>query len=78
MAIYEALKSLDGKGLETITSIDVKDALKTVNFEGVTGNIQFDEIGDAIKDVAVIKTISQKSLETKEFEFVMTQKVEQQ
>lgn len=77
MAIYEALKSLDGQGLETITSINVKDALKSVNFEGVTGNIQFDETGDAIKDVAVIKTISQKSLQTKEFEFVGTQKITQ-
>lgn len=77
MTIFEALKALDGKGLETITSIDVKEAIKGVSFEGVTGQIQFDELGDAIKDVAVIKTISEKSLQTKEFELVGTQKVEQ-
>ncbi len=34
---------------------DVYEALKTANWDGVTGNIQFDEEGDAIRDLAYIK-----------------------
>ena len=75
MAVYEALKALDGKGLETITSVDIRDALVNVSFDGVTGAISFDENGDAVKDTAYIKTITEESLTTKEFKFLRTQSV---
>lgn len=74
MAIYEALKSLDGTEGE-LNSVAIRDALVSVNFDGVTGNISFDENGDAIKDTAYIKTIDEESLTTKEFKFIKTQKV---
>jgi ABC-type branched-subunit amino acid transport system substrate-binding protein len=35
----------------------IKDALKTVSFDGVTGAVSFNEEGDANKDMAFIKTI---------------------
>ena len=57
MAIYNALQSLDGKGLEKITSGDIRDALVDVSFDGVTGSISFDENGDANKTTAYIKTV---------------------
>ena len=72
LAVYNALKALDGKELN---SVAIKDALKTVEFDGVTGHIKFDENGDAIKDVAFIKTISPESLQSKEFKFVKKQTV---
>jgi len=75
MGIYHALEGLNGKNLETITSIDIRDSLKTVEFDGVTGHIAYDENGDAIKDTAYIKTISENSVASKEFEFVKTQSV---
>ena len=34
---------------------DIYEALKATNWDGVTGNIQFDEEGDAIRDLAYIK-----------------------
>ncbi|QHI72741.1 ABC transporter substrate-binding protein [Aminipila terrae] len=73
-AIYEALKSLDGKEGD-ITSIAIRDALKGVSFDGVTGHISFDKNGDAIKDTAYIKTVDQDSLTSKEFKFIKTQTV---
>ena len=72
LAVYNALKALDGKELN---SVAIKDALKTVEFDGVTGHIKFDENGDAIKNVAFIKTISPESLQSKEFKFVKKQTV---
>ena len=57
MAVYNALQSLDGKGLETIASGDIRDALVSVDFDGVTGHITFDENGDAVKNIAYIKTV---------------------
>lgn len=48
------------KAIETAGSTDgekIKDALKGVSIEGVTGNISFDENGDAKKDMAFIKTV---------------------
>ena len=74
MAIYEALKALDGTDGE-LTSVAIRDALVGVNFDGVTGNISFDENGDAVKDTAYIKTITDESLTTKEFKFLRTQTV---
>ena len=34
---------------------DIYEALKETNSDGVTGNIQFDENGDAMRDLAYIK-----------------------
>lgn len=72
LAVYEALKTLDGKD---VNSVAIKDALKTVEFDGVTGHIKFDENGDAVKNVAFIKTITPESLQTQEFKFVKKQTV---
>lgn len=76
MAVYEALKSLDGTDIEEVTAVAIKDALKTVSFDAVTGSLAFDKNGDAIKDTAYIKTIDQASLESKEFKFIGTQTVD--
>lgn len=69
MAIYEALKALDGT--ETLNSVAVRDALVNVSFTGVTGSISFDENGDALKNVAYIKEIKDGK-----FQFVRTQAAE--
>ena len=53
LAAYNAIEkaqSTDGDA--------IKEALKTVSFDGVTGSgISFDENGDANKDMAFIKTV---------------------
>lgn len=69
MAIYEALKALDGE--DTLSSIAVRDALVNVSFTGVTGSISFDENGDALKNVAYIKQVKDGK-----FQFVRTQAAE--
>ena len=56
MAMYNALAALDGTEGD-LTSVNVRDALVGVNFDGVTGNITFDEIGDANKDAAYLKQV---------------------
>lgn len=76
MAIYTALQSLDGSGAEQLNSMMIRDALTTVSFDGVTGAISFDDNGDAIKDTAYIKTITEESVASKEFKFIKTQTVE--
>lgn len=75
MAVYHALESLNGTDIETINSVAIKDALKTVTFDGVTGGIAFDENGDAIKDIAYIKTVTKDSVNSKEFKFLRTQTI---
>lgn len=58
------------KAIETANSTDgaaVKDALKGVSIDGVTGSISFDENGDARKDMAFMKTI-----ENGNFKFLTT------
>ena len=48
------------KAIETAGSAEgaaIRDALKDVSIDGVTGSISFDENGDAKKDMAFIKTI---------------------
>ena len=57
MAVYTAIQSLDGQGLEQITSGDIRDAIPAVNYDGVTGNITFNENGDANKTIAYVKTV---------------------
>ncbi|MDD3393545.1 MAG: amino acid ABC transporter substrate-binding protein [Clostridia bacterium] len=69
MSIYEALKALDGA--ESLNSVALRDALKALSFEGVTGTISFDENGDAVKNVAYIKEIKDGK-----FNFVKTQSAE--
>ncbi|MGN8818953.1 ABC transporter substrate-binding protein [Oribacterium sp. HCP28S3_H8] len=62
LALYnaiEAAQSTDGE--------KIKDALKDVKFDGVTGSISFDENGDAKKNMAFIKTI-----ENGQFKFLTT------
>lgn len=48
-------------------STKIRDALVNVQIDGVTGNISFDENGDAKKDMAFIKTV-----ENGEFKFLKT------
>ena len=67
MAIIEALKNVSGD----ITGEAVRDALASVSFDGVTGSISFDENGDANKDMAYIKIMSDGV-----FKFVGTQKTD--
>ena len=69
MSIYEALKALDGA--EALNSVALRDALKAVSFNGVTGAISFDENGDAVKNVAYIKQIKDGK-----FNFLKTQSAE--
>jgi branched-chain amino acid transport system substrate-binding protein len=56
MTMVEGLKALDGVEGD-LTSVNVRDALVSVNFDGVTGNITFDENGDANKDAAYLKKV---------------------
>jgi len=49
----------------------VLEALRTVTWEGVTGFIQFDEIGDTKRDTAYVKAVN---AETGEWEFVAQQR----
>jgi branched-chain amino acid transport system substrate-binding protein len=51
-----ALADLDGVEGD-LTSVNLRDALVTVNHDGVTGNITFDENGDANKDAAYLKKV---------------------
>ena len=58
------------KAIETAGSADgtaVRDALKGVSIDGVTGSLSFDENGDAKKDMAFIKTV-----EDGKFKFLTT------
>lgn len=64
MTAITAIESIEGE----ITGAAIKDALKTVDYDGVTGKITFDENGDANKDMAYIKTISDGA-----FKFIGTQ-----
>ncbi len=60
-----ALKAIETAGSTDTTAI--RDALKTISIDGVTGSISFDENGDANKDMAFIKTI-----EDGQFKFLTT------
>ena len=62
------------KAIETANSTDttaIRDALKGVQIDGVTGSITFNETGDANKDIAFIKTIKDGR-----FQFLTTTSVE--
>ncbi|MCD8167715.1 MAG: ABC transporter substrate-binding protein [Clostridiales bacterium] len=62
------------KAIETANSTDttaIRDALKGVQIDGVTGSITFNETGDVNKDIAFIKTIKDGK-----FQFLTTTTVE--
>ncbi|MBC7959733.1 MAG: ABC transporter substrate-binding protein [Vallitaleaceae bacterium] len=53
MTALEAIKNADSSD-----SVKINEALWKVNYSGVTGNIAFNEEGDAIRDVAYIKRVN--------------------
>ena len=53
-AYYVALEAI--KAADSADCYDIKDALGGVTYEGVSGAIAFDEVGDAVRDTAFIKT----------------------
>lgn len=62
------------KAIETANSTDttaIRDALKGIQIDGVTGSITFNATGDANKDIAFIKTIKDGK-----FQFLTTTTVE--
>ncbi|MBF1249311.1 MAG: ABC transporter substrate-binding protein [Lachnospiraceae bacterium] len=62
------------KAIEKANSTDkeaIREALKGITVDGVTGTISFDENGDAKKDMAYIKTVKNGK-----FQFLTTTKVE--
>ena len=70
-AYYVALEALKAAG--SIDSAAVKAALPSVTYDGVSGHIEFDETGDAIRNAAYVKTVN---TETGDWEFVTEQTVE--
>lgn len=69
-AYYTALKAL--QNASSTKPSDVKAALPATTLKGVSGNIAFDETGDAVRDVAFIKKVETK---TGKWEFVAQQSV---
>ena len=69
-AYFTALEALKIAG--TTDPADVMAALPSVSYEGVSGLIEFDEIGDAKRDAAYIKTAN---TETGAWDFVKVQGV---
>lgn len=68
MVALEALKAADSTDPAAVMA-----ALPNVTYTGISGSIAFNEIGDAIRDSAVIK---KSNSETGEWEFVAVQKAE--
>ncbi len=68
MAAIEAIKLANSADPKAIN-----EALWKVNIEGITGHIEFDEIGDAKRDSAFVKKVNPK---TGEWEFVAIQKID--
>lgn len=64
-AYLAAIKAIEAAG--STDSVAIRDALKGVQFEGVTGAISFDGNGDANKDKAFIKVV-----ENGQFKFLKT------
>jgi len=52
LAIYKAIEIAD-----SVDPIAIRDALVTLEYDAVTGHIKFDENGDAVKNMAVVKVI---------------------
>lgn len=55
-AYFTALEAIKLAGSAEPAAI--QEALKSVNFDGVSGNIQFNEIGDAKRDKAYVKAVN--------------------
>ena len=70
-AYYTALEALKAAG--STAPADVLTALPAVTYDGVSGHIEFDDSGDAVRDSAVIK---KSDTSTGEWVFVTTQTVE--
>lgn len=70
-AYYVALEALKAAG--STDSAKVKATLPSVTYKGVSGNIAFDKVGDAIRDTAYIKSSNNT---TGQWEFVTEQKAE--
>ncbi len=69
-AYYTALEAIKAAG--SAKPADVMAALGSVNYTGVSGNISFDETGDAIRDKAFVKTAN---TQTGAWDFVAEQGV---
>ncbi len=70
-AYFTALEAIKAAG--SAAPADVLAALPGVSYEGVCGLIEFDEIGDAIRDAAYIKAAN---TETNNWDFVKVQGVQ--
>ena len=70
-AYFTALEALKAAGSTDPQA--VMEALPSVTYEGVSGHIEFDDIGDAKRDQAYIKTAN---TETGAWDFVKVQRVE--
>ncbi|NLU11450.1 MAG: ABC transporter substrate-binding protein [Tepidanaerobacter acetatoxydans] len=51
MILLTAIKNTDGKGGEVLQ----QEMAKTKDFPGITGNTSFTDVGDAIKDIIILK-----------------------
>ena len=69
-AYFTALEALKAAG--SSDPADVMAALPSVTYTGVSGDIAFDEIGDAVRDTAFIKTAN---VETNAWDFVKVQQI---
>ena len=69
-AYYTALEALKKAG--STKSENVLKVLPSVTYKGVSGSIAFDQVGDAIRDVAYIKKVN---TETGKWDFVAQQTV---
>jgi branched-chain amino acid transport system substrate-binding protein len=58
-AYYVALEALKAAG--SVDPADVLEVLPSVSYEGVTGAIAFDDIGDALRDSAFVKACNTES-----------------
>lgn len=70
-AYFTALEAIKAAG--STDPADVLAALPNVTYTGVSGQIAFDDIGDAIRDAAYIKTAN---TETGEWDFVTVQGID--
>ncbi len=71
-AYFVALEALKAAA-DPMDPVAVNEVLWDVNYDGVTGNIRFDEIGDAIRNVAYIKKVNTTDAV---WEFVAVQSVQ--
>ena len=70
-AYYVALEALKAAGSTEPKA--VMEALPAVTYDGVSGHIEFDETGDAVRTTAYVKTVNN---ETGDWEFVTEQTVD--